>query len=143
MANTTWVTLNDLGRNFGISAIHCGRALEHEGWRDRQGRPTTAAVTAGAVDQRTPHSQGRSVLWNAELCNLALERKGYRPVSRSEHVGQWADLLEAMTVGSPSITTTADQMAEDLPNELVEDVNHQLTRRGCRYQVHRPLSGRH
>jgi len=143
MATSTWTTLNDLGRNFGISSIHCGRALEHEGWRDRHGHPTDAALEAGAVEQRTAHIGGRSVLWNANLCAEVLERHGYRPVSRSEHIGQWADLLEAMTAGSPSITTTADQMAEELPPELVEDVNRQLTRRGCRFQVCRPLSNRH
>ena len=143
MATSTWVTLNDLGRNFGISSFHCGRALEHQGWRDRHGRPTEAALSAGAVDQHMPHMSGRSVLWNADLCAELLERQGYQPVSRSQHIGQWTDLLEAMNAGSPSISTTADQMAEELPADLVEDVNRQLSRRGCRYQVCRPLSNRH
>ena len=143
MATSTWITLNDLGRNFGISSIHCGRALEHEGWRDRHGRPTDAALAAGAVDQLTPHRSGRSVLWNADLCTNVLERCGYKPVTRSERISQWTDLLEAMTAGSPSITTTADQMAEELPTDLVEDVNHQLNRRGCGYQVCRQPSNRH
>ena len=143
MANSTWVTLHDLGRRFGISSIQCGRTLEQEGWRDRHGQPTPAALSAGAVEQRTPHSHGRSFLWNADVCAQALERRGYQPLPHSEHVGQWVDLLEAMDHGSPSITTTADQMAEELPPELVEDVNRQLSNRGCRYQVHRPLSGRH
>ena len=143
MANSTWVTLHDLGRRFGISSIQCGRTLEQEGWRDRHGQPTPAALSAGAVEQRTPHSHGRSFLWNADVCAQALERRGYQPLPRSEHVGQWVDLLEAMDHGSPSITTTADQMAEELPSELVEDVNRQLSNRGCRYQVHRPLSSRH
>ena len=102
-----------------------------------------AAQAAGAVEQRTAHRHGRSLLWNADVCALALERRGYQPVPHAEHVGQWVDLLEAMDHGSPSITTTADQMAEELPQELVDDVNRQLTHRGCRYQVHRPLSGRH
>ena len=143
METSTWITLNDLGRSFGISSIHCARALEHEGWRDRQGHPTDAAVEAGAVDQRMPKKHGRSVLWNADVCADLLKKKGYRPVTRSEHIGQWTDLLEAMTAGSPSITTTADQMAEELPTDLVEDVNRQLSQRGCRYQVCRPLSNRH
>ena len=83
------------------------------------------------------------MLWNADLCADVLEKRGYRPVTRSEHIDQWANLLEAMTAGSPSITTTADQMAEDLPQHLVEDVNRQLSRRGCRYQVRRPVGSRH
>ena len=143
MANSTWVTLHDLGRRFGISSIQCGRTLEQEGWRDRHGQPTPAALSAGAVEQRTPHSHGRSFLWNADVCAVALERRGYQPLPRSEQVGQCVDLLEAMDHGSPSITTTADQMAEELPPELVEDFNRQLSNRGCRYQVHRPLSSRH
>ena len=83
------------------------------------------------------------MLWNAELCANVLEQCGYRPVTRSERISQWTDLLEAMTAGSPSITTTADQMAEELPTDLVEDVNHQLSRRGCGFQVCRSLSNRH
>ena len=54
-------------------------------------------------------------------------------------MNQWTDLLEAMAAGSPSITTSADQMAEELPSDLVDAVNLQLNRRGCRYQVRRPI----
>ena len=32
-----WLSLTDLSRIFGISAIHCGRILEQQGWRDRRG----------------------------------------------------------------------------------------------------------
>ena len=46
-------------------------------------------------------------------------------------------LLEAMEEGSASISTSTDQMAEDLPMDLIEDVNHQLSHRGCRFQVQR------
>ena len=56
-------------------------------------------------------------------------------MSRSLQVEQWTQLLEALQVGSPSITATADQMAEEMPGELLEDVNHQLAARGCRYRV--------
>jgi len=53
-------------------------------------------------------------------------------------VDQWTQLLEALELGSPSINATADQMAEDMPRELVEDVNDQLAARGCTYRVSRP-----
>ena len=81
-------------------------------------------------------AEGRSALWNADLCAAVLERHGHHPVSRAQHVNQWTDLLEAMADGSPSITTSADQMAEELPSDLVDAVNQQLNRRGCPYQVH-------
>lgn len=139
MATSTWVNLHDLGRTFGISARHCGRVLEREGWRDRHGCPTPAALEMGAAEQRAPHHKGRSALWNAELCSVVLERQGHHPLSQDQHVNQWTDLLEAMAAGSASITTSVDQMAEELPADLVDAVNQQLNRRGCRYQVQRPI----
>ena len=48
-ATTSWLSLTDLGRIYGISAIHCGKTLEHQGWRDRRGRPTQSALDANAV----------------------------------------------------------------------------------------------
>ena len=70
------------------------------------------------------------MLWNRTVCSQLLEQKGYEPMSRSLQVEQWTQLLEALQVGSPSITATADQMAEEMPGELLEDVNHQLAARG-------------
>ena len=133
-----WLSLTDLGRIYGISAIHCGRSLEQQGWRDRRGRPTPAALEAGAAMHAGPHGQGRSVLWNRAICGTHLESQGYEPMSRSLLVDQWTQLLEALELGSPSINATADQMAEDMPKELVEDVNDQLAARGCTYRVSRP-----
>jgi uncharacterized protein YpbB len=66
--------------------------------------------------------------------------RGYKPVSRDQHVKQWVALLEAMNEGSAAINATADQMAEDLPAELVDDVNAQLSQRGCTYQARRRAS---
>ena len=143
-ATTSWLSLTDLGRIYGISAIHCGRSLEQQGWRDRRGRPTPAALEAGAAMNAGPHGQGRSVMWNRSVCGTRLESQGYEPMSRSRLVDQWTQLLEALQVGSPSITATADQMAEEMPGELLEDVNHQLAARGCRYRVSPPsLHARH
>ena len=133
-----WLSLTDLGRIYGISAIHCGRSLEQQGWRDRRGRPTPTALEAGAAMNAGPHGQGRSVLWNRTVCGTHLEAQGYEPMSRSLLVDQWTRLLEALDLGSPSINATADQMAEDMPRELVEEVKrherglgHHLTG-GCR-----------
>ena len=133
--NSPWLCLAELGRIYGISAFHCGRILENHGWRDRRGRPTPAALEAGAANSVGPHGQGRHVFWSRSLCTELLNSNGYAPISRSLQVEQWTQLLEALQLGSPSISATADQMAEEMPNELMEDVNHQLKVRGCSYRV--------
>ena len=133
--NRPWLCLAELGRIYGISAFHCGRILENHGWLDRRGRPTPAALEAGAASSVGPHGQGRHVFWSRSLCTELLNSNGYTPISRSLQVEQWTQLLEALQLGSPSISATADQMAEEMPNELVEDVNHQLKVRGCSYRV--------
>ena len=137
MGNSTiWISLNDLGRCYGISTIHCGKILNQQGWRDRRGQPTAEAFKAEAARHLGPHGQTQSVVWNQELCGDLLETKGHQPVSLSRQIDQWSQLLEAMQSGSPSITSTADQMAEDMPSELVDGVNQQLAERGCSFRVH-------
>ena len=136
MTTSQWLTLSDLGHRFGLSARHCGHVLDHEGWRDRSGHPTQAAMTAGAAQQHS-HHHIRSTLWNADICAAVLSSHGQRPIQRSEQVSQWVTLLEAMEEGSASISMSTEQMAEDLPNDLIDDVNHQLSHRGCRFQVQR------
>jgi hypothetical protein len=137
MAHRSWLSLSELGQLFGISARHCERALDHAGWLDRHGRPSSAAIAAGAASLQGPQCHPRGSRWNREVCRHLLETRGYRPISRAEHIAQWVALLEAMNEGSPSINATADQMAEDLPAELVDDVNSQLSQRGCSYQARR------
>ena len=134
--STTWISLNDLGRFYGISAIHCGKILNQRGWRDRRGQPSTEALKVQAARHLGPHGQTQSVVWNQELCGGLLEANGHQPVSLSRQIDQWSQLLEAMQSGSPSITSTAAQMAEDMPNELVDGVNQQLAERGCSFRVH-------
>ena len=134
-ASASWLSLTDLGRIYGISAIHCGRTMEHLGWRDRRGRPTPIALDMGAAMSSGPHSQGRATLWNRDICGRELQARGYSPMSHSLQVQQWTQFLEAMEEGSPSINATVEQMAEDIPGELADDVNHQLAARGCRFRV--------
>ena len=134
--STTWISLNDLGHFYGISAIHCGKILNQRGWRDRRGQPSAEALKVQAARHLGPHGQTQSVVWNQELCGGLLEANGHQPVSLSRQIDQWSQLLEAMQSGSPSITATAAQMAEDMPNELVDGVNQQLAERGCSFRVH-------
>ena len=142
-ASPIWLSLTDLGRIFGISAVHCGRNLEQLGWRDRRGLPSPEALESGAAKTSGPHGQSQSTLWNREICGGAFEDKGYRPMPHSQQVQQWTYFLEAMAEGSPSINATVEQMAEDIPGDLVEDVNHQLAARGCRFRVPRTGAGHH
>ncbi len=131
----TWLSLTDLGRIYGISAINCGRALQQQGWRDRHGRPTPGALEAGAAHKHGPQTPPRTALWNASICRALLEKCGYQQISRTIQVDQWVQLIEALEEGSPSINATAEQMSEDLPEELVGDVNNQLAQRGCHFRV--------
>jgi len=140
MANHSWLSLTELGHLFGISSRHCERALDQAGWLDRHGRPTPAAIEAGAASTQGPQCHPRGSRWNAAICRHLLEARGYKPMSRDEQINQWVALLEAMSEGSPSIDSSAEQMAEDLPVELLDDVNAQLSRRGCRFQARRRAS---
>ena len=135
MTQPRWLTLSNLGTRFGLSKLLCVLALERHGLSDRSGQPTQAARKIGAVQQSKAHNQSCSNLWNVEVCTAVLCSSGYRTVSRIEHISQWVSLLEAMEQGSSSLLTSADQMAEDLPFDLVEEVNHQLSNRGSRFLV--------
>ena len=135
MTTSQWLTLSYLGSRFGLSARHCGHALDHEGWRDRNGQPTQAAITAGAAQSHNHHHHRPSNRWSLEVCAAILSGHGKSPIHRSEQISQWVTLLEAMEEGSASISMSTEQMAEDLPIDLIEGVNHQLSHRGCRFQV--------
>ena len=74
-------------------------------------------------------------MWNSKVCSTVLQKQGYKRITRAQHVKQWVALLEALSEGSASITTTPEQMAEELPTDLIHDVNHQLHSRGCRFQA--------
>jgi hypothetical protein len=142
MADTptpTWLSLEALAQIFGLSAHRCGRHLVAAGLRLPGGAPTAEALRRGAA--RTPHPgrPGRGMLWNRQVCGEVLEQRGLNPLTTAERVRQWADLLTALLQGSTSISITADQMAEDLPRDLVEPVNRQLQADGCAYRVpHHP-----
>jgi hypothetical protein len=133
--STSWISLNDLGRLYGISVIHCGKILNQHGWRDRRGQPTVDAINAHAARHLGPHGQTQSVVWDQDICRGLLEAQGHKPVSLNHQIDQWSQMLEAMQTGSPSITCTAAQMSEDMPNELIDAVNQQLADKGCSFRV--------
>ncbi len=130
-----WLSLADLGRIYGISAFQCGRVLEKQGLRDRFGRPTSCALEAGIASTHNQNNPIHLALWNVELCRKSIERNGYQPISRKTKANQWAQFLEALAAGSPSVNVTPEQMAEDVPEELVGEVNDQLAQRGCDFRL--------
>ncbi len=134
-SESSWLSISDLGRLYGISTHHCGRALQQYGWRDEFGQPTPGALEAGAANSSSLDCSWQAPLWNADVCKSRLEQTGYELISRTTQVEQWTDLLDALEEGSPSINVTPEQMAEELPNELVTDVNNQLEKRGCSFRV--------
>jgi len=54
----------------------------------------------------------------------------------------WADLLSTLVAGAPGVNASAEDMALELPDELVPPVNAELQQRGCSFQVQRQASRR-
>ena len=133
-----WLTLTDLGRLYGISAIHCGRLLQEAGLRSRDGHPTAQALQSGCASPQHRQLPAGEPIWHRQHCRQAFEAVGLATVQRASLVQQWAALLSALTEGSPSISTSAAQMAEDVPGDLVDPVNVELRELGCSFQVQRP-----
>ena len=136
--STSWLSLTDLGRLYGISAIYCGRLLIEAGLRNHDGRPSAEALANGVAQVACSSHRNVDTLWHENGCRAALEARGQMPLAQRTLVAQWAELLWAMKQGSAAISTSAEQMAEDLPGELVEPVNQQLRVNGWDFQVPRP-----
>lgn len=67
--NQPWLTLTDLGRLFGISAVFCGKLLSEAGLRDPDGMPNDAALDGGYAFRRPEHNANRSILWHQQRCS--------------------------------------------------------------------------
>jgi hypothetical protein len=135
-AAADWLSLTELGRVYGISAVHTGRLLVLSGLRSRDGEPTPRALRDGLA--LCPHpGDHHQALWSRQGCAEPLESQGLEPLRQRSLVGLWADLLSALQQGSPSICVSAQEMADDMPQELVSPVNRELRQRGCSFQVQR------
>jgi hypothetical protein len=133
-----WVSVTDLGRVYGISAMHTSKLLEAAGLRLASGEPSARAVEAGLA--RPPHSaHPRQILWHRQGCGQHLERQGQVPRQQHNPIRLWADLLTALQQGSDSVITSAEEMAGEIPRELVAPVNRELRQRGCSFQVDQRL----
>ena len=61
--------------------------------------------------------------------------KRSHPTKPTQQVSLWADLLDDLDQGEPAISTTASEMAADVPASLRGAVNNELARRGCRFRI--------
>jgi len=138
-----WLSLTDLGRVYGISAVHTGKLLVAAGLRLADGDPSPTALEAGLA-QRQHSGQHHQALWHRQGCAPHLEGQGVIPQKERTLVGLWADLLAALQQGAPDIATSAEEMADEIPGDLVQPVNRELRERGCSFQVRQSLraSGR-
>jgi len=131
-----WLTLTELGRHFGISAVHCGHHLSQAGLRDKDGLPLPQAIDRGYAYKRPEQNANRSVLWNYDHCSGILRQQGLNSVEEQHLVEQWADLLEALHVGSPAILLTPQEMADsDMPHHIRDCVNQCLAARGSQLRI--------
>jgi hypothetical protein len=135
--NTEWLSLTQLGRIYGISAVHTGKLLFAAGLRSVDGEPTAKALAAGLVQRQHP-GQRHQALWNRQGCASTMEGHGMVPQKQHNLVSLWADLLSTLQQGCPWISVSAEEMANDMPHELVTPVNHELRQRGCNFQVTPP-----
>ncbi|MFZ0409014.1 MAG: hypothetical protein WAM11_13015 [Cyanobium sp.] len=109
-----WLSLTELGRIYGISAVHTGKLLDQVGLRHKGGSPTASALEAGlALCQHPGHYH--QALWSRKGCAPHLEGQGLEPLQQRTLVGLWADLLSALQQGSEAISVSAEEMAGDMP----------------------------
>ena len=59
----------------------------------------------------------------------------HSPGKRSRQIKLWADLLNDLDQGQPSISTSASEMALDVPSNLRQAVNTELERRGSHFRI--------
>jgi hypothetical protein len=134
-----WLTLTELGRVYGISAVHTGKVLQAAGLRQLDGRPSPEALRTGLAHRRHSGPSGQT-LWNRQGCGPHLEKQGLQPRRQRQLVDLWADLLSALQQGSAAVAISLEDMAEDIPADLVAPVNRKLRERGCGFQVHTSLT---
>ncbi len=104
-----WLSLTALGRFYGISAELCGRLMQTAGARQADGRPSHQALRGGLAKARANPSQPGNTLWSRSGCGA---------------------LLEAIQQNVTAVSTTAEELARDLPHELVAPVNTVPRQRG-------------
>ncbi len=129
-----WLTLTELGRLYGLSAVTIGKVLQASGLRQLDGRPSPEALRLGLAFQRHS-SPSRQTLWDREGCSPHLEHQGLKPLRQRSLLELWADLISDLQQGAPAVVMSAEDAAEEVPAELVAPLNRRLRERGCSFQV--------
>ena len=57
------------------------------------------------------------------------------PRKGTRQVNLWADLLDDLDHGQPAVSTSAEEMAQDVPKTLRNAVNIELERRGSHFRI--------
>jgi hypothetical protein len=135
-----WLNLTDLGRLHGISAIQCGRLLSQAGLRRADGRPSRLALHRSLAQCRGGQCRHGGALWHRGGCSAVLEHQGVTLLGRQRLVDQWVELLHTLVAGVAAVSTSAEEMAQELPADLVTPVNRALRQRGSSFQVRRRAS---
>lgn len=130
-----WLELTDLGRIYGLSVSRTARLLAAAGLSDSGGGPSPAALNEGLARLCHGPDQRGLVLWNRQACAPRLEGQGVSPQQQRSLVSLWADLLSTLQQDCAAVSITAEDMAGDMPRELVRPVNRELRLRGCPFQV--------
>ncbi len=131
---TEWLTPTEIGRVYGVSAHHVSQVLQAAGLGQLDGAPTAEALRRGLA-QRRHSSPSKPTLWNRTLFAPYLERAGLHPRRQPQLVDLWADWLSALQQGGDAVVITAEDIAAEIPVELVGAVNQTLRERGCGFQV--------
>jgi hypothetical protein len=129
-----WLTPKEIGRVYGVSAHHIDQVLLAAGLRHRDGGPTAVALRRGLA-QRRHSTPSQPTLWNREGCAPHLERQGLRPRRQPQLVDLWADWLSALQQGGDVVVMSAEDIAAEIPPDLVGEVNNRLRERGCGFEV--------
>lgn len=136
-APVEWLSLTALGRVYGISAVQCGRLLQSAGLRCSDGTPSPEALQVGLARPCHNGQNHRSALWSRGGCGSVLQTLGLESAAERRLVKQWADLLEALQQNTAAVSTSAEELASELPPKLVAPVNAALRQRGCEWQLNR------
>jgi len=116
MTTSLWLSLTDLGRIYGISAVHCGRLLSDAGLRQQNGAPSSTALQQGLAYQHHPHATCPNAVWNGEGCATLLQEQGLRPMAERNLIEQ----ALSRTQGNVSQTAKLLQLQR---TTLIEKIN--------------------
>lgn len=75
---TSYSSMRQIGRLFGVSAIAIGKKLKQRGWRTQSGDPTAETLSLGIAKLVVPPNGMPFVAWDHEKTVAERERAGMR-----------------------------------------------------------------